>query len=193
METPAGEVTQLLHAWGAGDRTVEDRLFELVLPDLNRLAHRLMRGERPDHSFQSTELLNEAYVRLLNARERDWQNRAHFFALAARVMRRLLIDHARGRPKSPKVAIDNFEDLLRGREAQTEVALSIDGLLDEMATAHPAWCSIIELKFFLGFTDEETVDALGIPLRTVQRQFADARRWLYERLKCPAKQNTTSS
>ena len=193
MEPPAGEVTQLLHAWGAGDRSVESRLFALVLPDLHKLAQLLMRGERRDHSLQATELLNEAYCRLLGARERDWQNRSHFLALAARAMRRLLIEHARGRPKAEKVAIGDLEELLRGRDVQIEVALSIDGLLDEMAPAHPQWCSIVELKFFLGFTDEETAEALGLPLRTMQRQFGDARRWLYERLKCPTKPNTTSS
>src|SRR5438067_2055475 len=84
MGTPEGEVTRLLHAWGSGDRTVEDRLFELVLPDLRKLAESMMRRERPDHSLQPTALLNEAYCRLLTARERDWRNRAHFFAIAAR-------------------------------------------------------------------------------------------------------------
>jgi RNA polymerase sigma factor (TIGR02999 family) len=190
---PAGEVTQLLHAWGAGDRSVEERLFELMLPDLHKLAQRLMRGERSDNSLQATELLNEAYLRLLKAQERDWQNRSHFFALAARAMRRLLIEHARGRPKAVKVPVDDLGELLRGRDAQIELALGIDGLLDEMAETHPKWCSIVELKFFLGLTDDEAAEALGLPLRTVQRQFGDARRWLYERLKCQEKPNTTSS
>ena len=193
MEVPAGEVTQLLHAWGSGDRSVEDRLFALVLPDLHKLANRLMRGERRDHSLQPTELLNEAYCRLLTARERDWQSRSHFLALAARAMRRLLIDHARGRPKAAKVPIGDLEGLLSGRNEQIELALSIDGLLDEMEPEHSQWCSIVELKFFLGFTDEETAEALGLPLRTMQRRFGDARCWLYERLKCQTKPNTTSS
>jgi len=193
MEIPAGEVTQLLHVWGAGDRSVENRLFALVLPDLHKLARRLMRGERRDHSLQATELLNEAYCRLLTARERDWQNRSHFLALAARAMRRLLIEHARSRPKAAKVPIGDLEELLRGRDAQVELALSIDGLLDEMAPAHSLWCSIVEFKFFLGFTDEETAEALGLRLRTMQRQYGDARCWLFERLKCQTKPNSTSS
>jgi RNA polymerase sigma factor (TIGR02999 family) len=193
MDTPAGEVTQLLHVWGAGDRSVENRLFALVLPDLHKLAQFLMRRERRDHSLQPTELLNEAYCRLLTARERDWQNRSHFLALAARAMRRLLIEHARRRPKAATVPFGDLEELLHGREVQIEVALSIDGLLDEMAPEHPQWCSIVELKFFLGFTDEETAEALGLPLRTMQRQFCDARFWLYERLKCRTKPNSTSS
>jgi RNA polymerase sigma factor (TIGR02999 family) len=194
MGTPEGEVTRLLHAWGSGDRSVEDRLFELVLPDLRKLAESMMRRERPDHSLQPTALLNEAYCRLLNARERDWQNRSHFFAIAARAMRRLLIEHARGRPKGARIPIDGLQEFLRGRDEQLELALAIDGLLDDMAPAHGNWCSIVELKFFLGFTDDEAAEALGMPLRSMQRQFGDARRWLYERLKsCQAKPNTMSS
>ena len=194
MGTPEGEVTRLLHAWGGGDRSVEDRLFELVLPDLRKLAESMMRRERPDHSLQPTALLNEAYCRLLTARERDWRSRSHFFAIAARAMRRLLIDHARGRPKGARIPIDGLQEFLRGRDEQLELALAIDGLLDDMTPAHGDWCSIVELKFFLGFTDEETAEALGMPLRSMQRQFGDARRWLYEKLKsCQAKPNTMSS
>ena len=194
MGTPEGEVTRLLQAWGGGDRSVEDRLFELVLPDLRKLAESMMRRERPDHSLQPTALLNEAYCRLLTARERDWLNRSHFFAIAARAMRRLLIEHARGRPKGARIPIDGLQEFLRGRDEQLELALAIDGLLDDMAPAHGNWCSIVELKFFLGFTDEEAAEALGMPLRSMQRQFGDARRWLYEKLKsCQAKPNSMSS
>jgi RNA polymerase sigma factor (TIGR02999 family) len=194
MGTSEGEITRLLHAWGGGDRSVEDRLFELVLPDLRKLAENMLRRERPDHSLQPTALLNEAYCRLLTARERDWQSRSHFFAIAARAMRRLLIEHARGRPKGVRIPIDGLQEFLRGRDAQLELALAVDGLLDDMAPAHGSWCSIVELKFFLGFTDEEAAEVLGLPLRSLQRQFGDARRWLYEKLKpCQAKPNTTSS
>src|SRR5262249_30742876 len=116
---------------------------------------------------------------------------AHFFAMAARAMRRLLIEHARGRRSGVKVPLEAAEDFLR--DEQIELALAIDVLLDDMAAEHVQWRSIIELKFFLGLTDEETAEALALPLRTMQRRFGDARRWLYERLKsCPAKPNTTS-
>lgn len=185
MEEASGEVTVLLHAWSGGDRNVEERLFALVLPDLHRLARRLMSGERQDHSLQATALMNEAYFKLVSARERDWENRKHFFAVAARAMRHLLIDHARGRPKGAKIALDGIEDLLRGRDAQLEVGLAINGLLDEMERNHPDWVSIIEMKFFAGFTDDEAAEALGLPLRSMQRRFGDARRWLYERLESP--------
>jgi RNA polymerase sigma factor (TIGR02999 family) len=179
---PASEVTALLHAWSAGDRAVEPRLFELVLPDLHKLAHFLLRSERSDHSLQSTALINEAYLRLVGARQRDWENRRHFLAVAARAMRHLLIDHARGRAKGVKTPLDGMEDMLRGRDDQLELGIAIGGLLEELDKSHPDWCSIVEMKFFAGFTDEETADALGTPLRTMQRKFGDARRWLYERL-----------
>src|SRR5919199_645119 len=97
LETPAGEVTVLLRAWGTGDRSVEERLFDIVIPELRKLAQRAVRGERSGQSLQPSALLNEAYLRLVAARERTWQDRRHFYAIAARIMRRLLIDHARGR------------------------------------------------------------------------------------------------
>ncbi len=178
----AGDVTTLLRAWSSGDRSVEERLFSLVLPDLHKLAQYMMGGERQDHSLQATALMNEAYFRLVNARERDWENRRHFFAIAARAMRRLLIDHARGRPKGAKLPIEGLEEMLRGRDAQLETAVAINSLLDELDGKHPDWCSVVELKFFAGLTDDETAEALGIPLRTMQRQFSDARRWLYQKL-----------
>ena len=182
MEPTAGEVTELLRAWSAGDRNVEERLFEIVLPDLRRVAQHLLRRERPDHTLQPSALLNEAYLRLINARERDWQNRGHFFAIAARIMRRLLIDHARGRWHGRKVPIDGIIELLRGREVQLEQAVAIDSLLDQLEATQPQWCRIIEMRFFLGLTEEETAGALSISVRTMQRQYADARRWLFERL-----------
>jgi RNA polymerase sigma-70 factor, ECF subfamily len=195
MGPPAGEVTVLLRAWSSGDRSVEDRLFEMVLPDLHKLARYMMGSERRDHSLQPTALMNEAYFRLVGARERDWESRKHFFAIAARAMRHLLIDHARGRPKGAKVPIEGLEEMLRGRDEQLELGVAINALLDEMEKQHPEWCSVIELKFFAGFTDDETAAALGVPLRTMQRQFGDARRWLYERLesqRCRDKPNSTS-
>lgn len=181
IEPQPGEITGLLRAWSAGDRSVEQRLFELVLPDLHRIAGAMMRRERPDHSLQPTALLNEAYVKLVGVRERDWQDRRHFYALAARAMRRLLIDHARQRPRGERIA-EGLEELLRGRESQLETAVSIDHLLDQMAVEHQDWCTIIELKFYWGFTDEEAAEALDVRVRSLQRKFADARRWIYEKL-----------
>jgi RNA polymerase sigma factor (TIGR02999 family) len=196
MSSPAGEITQLLRIWSSGDRSVEERLFGMVLPDLRNLAHALMRRERREHTLEPTALLNEAYLRLLSGRERDWESRRHFFAVAARIMRRLLIDHARSRTKAEKVPLLSSHDLPPGPTGHIEVAIAVDRLLDEMEATHPEWCSIVELKYFMGLTNEETAEALGIPLRTMQRQFADARRWLFERLNpssCAMKATATNS
>jgi RNA polymerase sigma factor (TIGR02999 family) len=195
MDSSAGEITQLLQAWGAGDRSVEARLFGLVLPDLRNLARALMRRERPDHTLQPTALLNEAYVRLLAGRERDWESRRHFFAVAARIMRHLLIDHWRGRTKSEVVPLENWRDV-PGPAAQLELALAVNRLLDELEALHPEWCAVIELKYFVGLTDEEAVEVLGVKLRTMQRQLGDARRWLFERLNpspCKIKANAMNA
>lgn len=194
MENLAGDVTVLLRAWGAGDRSVEDRLFNRVVPELRKLAQSLLRGERSGNSVQASSLINEAYLRLVSAREREWQDRRHFYAIAARIMRRLLIDHARGRRGN--ISIDGFEDLLRGRESQVEQAVAIDALLDQLEKHHPGQCHIIEMRFFLGLTEEETAHALELSVRTVQRQYSDARRWLYQKLEadpCPPKPNATKS
>ncbi|MDZ4798356.1 MAG: ECF-type sigma factor [Bryobacteraceae bacterium] len=182
MDATAGEVTELLRAWSAGDRNVESRLFELVLPDLRRLAQSFLRRESPDHSLQATALLNEAYMRLVGARERDWQGRKHFYAITARVMRRLLIDHARGRRRAEFVDMEGIEDMLRGRDVQLEQAIAVDSVLDELEAVHPEMCHIVELRFFLGLTEEEAAEALGLPVRTAQRRYSDARKWLFERL-----------
>jgi len=186
----AGEVTVLLQAWGNGDRGVEERLFALVLPDLRKLAGWLMRRERPDHSLQPTALLNEVYCRLVMSPDRDWQNRRHFFAVAGRAMRHLLIDYARARPKAARVPLQDVEQIVPDRDQKLDQAIAIDRLLREIEATHPDWCSVIELKFFVGLTDDEAAEALGMPLRTIQRKFGDARRWLYERLEsssCPPK------
>lgn len=182
LEAPAGEVTALLRAWSAGDHSVESRLFEVIQPDLRRLAQNFFRREAPGHTLQPSALLNEAYLRLIHARERDWENRRHFFAIAARIMRRLLIDHARGKPVAQMVGLEQAAELMRNRPSQVEEALAIDLLLDDLEKQHPELCQIVEMRFFLGLTEEEAAEAIGVTLRTVQRRYADARRWLFEKL-----------
>lgn len=196
MSSSAGEITRLLQAWSAGDRSVEEPLFRLVLPELRHLARALMRRERRDHTLEASALLNEAYVRLLAGRERDWESRRHFYAVAARIMRRLLIDHARAHTKEEVVPLDSARDFERRPEGQLVTAIAVDRLLDELQATHPAWCSIIELKYFMGLTDDETAELLGLSLRTMQRQFSEARRWLFERLhpsRCETKANATNA
>src|SRR5215471_301732 len=111
-----GEITELLQRWRSGDREAEARLFELVQPELKRLARYYMRGERPDHTLQPTALLNETYLKLTGAREVDWRDRRHFFALAARAMRRFLIDYARGRGGSIKLPLDDIAPMIISNE-----------------------------------------------------------------------------
>ncbi len=181
MEPTDPDVTQLLREWASGSRKAESELFTLVMPDLRRLAGHFMRGERQGHSLQPTELVNQIYVRLVAARNQDWQNRKHFFAIAARVMRRYLVDHARGRPGVRFTAL-GVDDLLPAMTNGLDLAVTVDSLLDRLAAVHPEWCQIVEVKYFLGLTDEEAAEGLGVALRTVQRGWRDARQWLFERI-----------
>ena len=182
MEQPAGDITQLLHQWREGSKDAENQLFTLVVPNLRRLARFLMQKERKDHSLQATELVDQIYFRLVAAKNRDWQSRKHFFAIAARAMRRHLIDHARGRPSAEFVAIEEFAHGLPGGAAELEQAITIDHLLDELAETRPDWSMLVEMKVFLGLTDDEAAEAMGLKLRTMQRTWNDARRWLFLRM-----------
>ena len=181
MVPEMGEVTRLLNEWRTGSREAENKLFELVVPNLRRLAQYLMRGERKGHSLQATELVDQIYFSLVAAKNRDWQNRRHFFAIAGRAMRRYLIDHARGRPHADIVPLEGIQDFLAAESPKIELAITVDRLLDKMAETNPDWCMLVELKYFLGLTDEETAEVLGLNLRTMQRMWRDARRWLFEK------------
>jgi RNA polymerase sigma-70 factor, ECF subfamily len=178
-----GEITELLRVWGKGDRSVEDRLFALVAPDLLRRARGLIQRERSEFTLQASDLFNETYVRLVKASQRDWQSRREFYGLAARIMRNVIVDHVRHRPKAARVPIEDLEGLLEGRDALMELALSIDPLLDQLAVEHPEWCTIVELKFYSGLTNEEVCEVLHLSLKTMERRWGDARRWLFRRLK----------
>ena len=173
------DVTHLLQRWREGSREAENELFALVLPNLRRLARYLLKGERKDHTLQTTELVDQIYFRLVQAKDRDWHNRAHFFAIAGRAMRRHLIDHARARPNAEFVALEGVREFLCADSAKVEQALTIDRLLDQLADVNPEWCRLVEVKYFLGLTDEEAADALGMKLRTMQRMWFDARQWLF--------------
>ena len=186
-----GEITALLHRWREGSSDAENELFARVLPDLRRLAHYLMKGERQGHTLQATELVDQIYFRLVAAKDRDWRNRAHFFAIAGRAMRRYLIDYARGRPDARFVALDDVRNLLPADSAKVEQAITVDRLLDQLATTQPEWCTLVEVKYFLGLTDEEAADALGMKLRSLQRLWLDARKWLFAQMESGrAAQNT---
>lgn len=180
-----GDITQLLQRWREGSRDAENELFALVLPNLRRLAHYLMMRERKGHSMQATELVDQVYFRLVAAKDRDWRNRQHFFAIAARAMRRYLIDYARARPDGEMVALEGIKEMLPADSAKLDLALTVDHLLDQLAENKPEWCMLVEVKFFLGLTDEEAAETLGIKLRSMQRMWRDARQWLFERTEPP--------
>jgi len=183
MPAEMGDITELLHLWRKGNPEAENALFERVLPELRRLAHYLMKGERKGHTLQATELVNQIYVRLVSAKDRSWQDRRHFFAIAARAMRRHLIDHARGRPDAEFVAFAGMEDLVAADSTKIDTAVTIDELLKELAKTNPEWCQVVEMKYFLGLTDDEAAEVLGLKLRTMQRMWRDARQWLFDRMK----------
>ena len=174
-------ITALLREWREGSSNAESELFSAVMPDLRRLAHYIMKGERETHTLQATELVNQIYFRLVDAKDRDWQNRRHFFAIAGRAMRRHLIDHARGH-EGGIVELEGMEDFLPADSHKLDQAVTVDALLDQLAAEKPDWCTLVEVKFFLGLTDQEAAEALGIKLRTLQRMWLEARRWLFSRM-----------
>lgn len=180
--TDRAEITLLLQRWRTGDHGCEERIFELLLPQLRTIAARLLRNERPGHSLQPTALVNEAFLRLVAAKDIDWKDRGHFLALAARIMRRYLVDHARARFKGELISWDWFPTDLLGNHSRLELIVTVDRALDELEKKAPRQRVAVELKFFLGLTDLETAQALNLPLRTFQREWHMARAWLFKRL-----------
>jgi RNA polymerase sigma factor (TIGR02999 family) len=182
MASGPGEITQLLQRWRSGDLQAESSLFECLMPDLRRIAGCCFRGERPGHTLQPTALVNEAFIRLARAKNIDWRDRGHFFALAARIMRRYLIDHARVRPSVQFLPMEGFPDRVLGRPTPLELTVLLDTLLEELNKESQQRRAVVELKFFLGMTDEEAADCLNLSLHTLQREWYRARQWLFQRL-----------
>jgi RNA polymerase sigma factor (TIGR02999 family) len=176
------EVTELLIAWRDGDRAALNRLIPLVHDELKRLAGRYMRGERPDHTLQTSALINEAYLRLVDYKNVRWQNRAHFFAVAAQAMRRVLVDHARGRNYAKrgggvrKMSLDEAANLSAGRD---EELIALDDALKGLAEKFPRKSQVVELRYFGGLSVEETAEGLAVATITVMREWNSARAWLY--------------
>ncbi|MGZ5443443.1 MAG: ECF-type sigma factor [Thermoanaerobaculia bacterium] len=179
--TQAG-ITELLRRWQTGDPEAESRLFETLMPELRAIAARCFRKERPGHTLQPTALVNEAFFRLARAKNVEWQDRGHFFAIASMIMRRLLIDHARGRPDAELLPIDSLPEQVLAEATPLEQAIAVDALLDQLGKISPQQRRVVELKFSLGLTDEEAAEALNLKLRSLQREWFRARKWLFERL-----------
>ncbi len=179
------EVTQLLVEWSNGDKAALDKLMPLVHAELRRLAHRYMSRERPGHTLQTTALVNEAYVRLVNRKDVHWQNRAHFFAIAAELMRTILVDHARSHAYAKrgggaqKIELD--EAMIVSQERAAEV-VALDDVLKELAKIDPQQSRIVELRFFGGLTIEETAEVFGLSPATIKREWSTAKAWLYHEL-----------
>lgn len=181
-----GDITRLLQQWRSRDPHAENRLFQRLMPDLRRIAARCFRGESPAHTLQPTALVNEAFVRLAQAKNIDWRDRGHFLALAGRIMRHHLIDYARARPNVRITTLEALPESIRAGHTQLELAVAIDRLLEQLERESPQQRRVVELKFFLGLTDAEVAEALNIPVRSLQREWHRARRWLYEHLEAAA-------
>ena len=178
------QVCELLRAWSDGDTSALERLTPIVYDELHRLARRYMRGERPGHSLQTTALVNEAYMRLVGYERIEWQNRAHFFAVSAQVMRRILVEHARRHNSKrgggvPHVSLDEAA-LVGGNRAADLVAL--DDAMNTLAQLDPRKAQVVEMRFFGGLGVDETADVLKVSPATVMRDWSTARTWLYREL-----------
>jgi RNA polymerase sigma factor (TIGR02999 family) len=185
MGPSAHEVTQLLRAWSGGDQEALEKLTPLVYEELHRAAHRYMAQERRGHTLQTTALIDEVYLRLVDVREVSWQDRTHFLAVCARLMRRVLTDFARSRGylkrggDSPRVALD--EALLVSREPPADL-LALDDALNTLAAFDPRKSEVVELRFFGGLSVEETAAVLKVSPETVKRDWKLARVWLLEEM-----------
>jgi RNA polymerase sigma factor (TIGR02999 family) len=179
------DVTNLLLAWRQGDGDAPDRLFPLVYQELHRIAHRQLGGERRDHTLETTGLVHEAYLRLVDQTRTRWMDRGHFFSIAARVMRRVLVDYARrrsaGKRGGGRSRID-LDDVALPVEERPQVLLALDEALDRLTAEDERVGRVVECRFFGGLTEEETGVALGITARTVRRDWVKGRAWLYREL-----------
>jgi RNA polymerase sigma-70 factor, ECF subfamily len=178
-------VTQLLVSWGQGDAQALEALMPFVQAELHRLAARHMAGERPGHLLQATALVNEAYLRLIDWQKVEWQNRAHFFAVAAQLMRRVLVDAARSRDRAKRgkgqihVTLSEASDVAQPSSVDL---VGLDDALEALAALHPRQSRVIELRFFGGLSLEETAHVLDVSVGTVRRDWSLAQAWLFREL-----------
>jgi RNA polymerase sigma-70 factor, ECF subfamily len=182
---PAGDdISRLLRAWSDGDQSALEKLTPMVYAELHRLARRYMRRERPGHSLQTTALVNEAYMRLVDYERMQWQNRAHFFAVSAQVMRRILVEHARRHNLKRGGGIQHFsleEAVVVGGDQDADL-VALDDKMNALARIDPRKVQVVEMRFFGGLSVEETAEVLKISPVTVKRDWRAAKAWLYREL-----------
>ncbi|HET9528847.1 MAG TPA: sigma-70 family RNA polymerase sigma factor [Blastocatellia bacterium] len=186
MQTPSThEITQLLLAWNNGDSLALDQLIPMAHTELHRIARRHMAAERPGHILQTTALVNEAYLRLIDWKSVEWQNRAHFFGLAGKIMRHILVDFARARTREKRggdrlrVSLSGADRIARERSADL---VALDDALQALEKLDARQARVVELRFFAGLSREETAEALNVSVGTVKRDLSMAEAWLYREL-----------
>lgn len=185
LSLPPNEISQLLDEWSHGNQAALDRLYPLVYDELRRMAHRYMSRERKGHTLQTTALINEAYLRLVEQKHVQWANRAHFFGISAQIMRRILIDHARRYEYSKrgggtqKVSLEEVAVVAKERSREL---LAVDEALTRLGEIDPRRSQVVELRFFGGLTNDEIAALLKISANTVTRDWNLARAWLYQEL-----------
>jgi RNA polymerase sigma factor (TIGR02999 family) len=185
VNAESADVTQLLLEWNKGDRAALDRLMPIVYDELRRLARKHLWAEIPGHTLQATGLVNEAYLRLVDQRRVNWQNRAHFFGAAAQIIRRILVDHARARNRVKRgggaLTIPLIDDVNVTDRKELDV-VALDDALSQLAKLDPQQERIVELRFFTGLSIEDTAAALNVSPATIKRDWATARAWLYRQI-----------
>lgn len=180
------QITILLEQWGQGNQQALEQLMPLVYSELHRLASQYLRRERPDHTLQSTALVNEAYLKLVGQHSIRWQNRAQFFGIAAQLIRRILVDHARSRhaekrgASAPKLSI---EDVTESAPARDLDLMALDDALEDLAKIDARQSRVVELRFFAGLSVEETAEVLQMSPATVKREWTTAKAWLFRQLR----------
>jgi RNA polymerase sigma-70 factor, ECF subfamily len=183
---PRTDVTDLLTDLGRGDQGALNKLMPLVYDELRRLASRHLRHERAGHTLQTTALVHEAYLKLVDQKDANWQNRVHFFAAAAQVMRRILVDHARGRrafKRGGGYCRLSLDAAALSSEEKDADLLTLNEALDSLAAIDPQQSRVVELRVFGGLTVEETAEALGVSTRTVKREWNMAKAWLHRKIR----------
>ncbi len=180
-----GEISQILEGWANRDAATRDQLVALIYGELHRLAHHYMRGERQGHTLQTTALVHEAYLRLVDVDRIQWRDRAHFFAMAATTMRRILVDHARGQARDKRgggVVITQLEADVAAPEADVDV-VALDAALERLSAIDAQQAKVVEFRYFAGMTIDETAAALEVSSGTVKRDWTVAKAWLYRELR----------